>query len=229
MAEMNIYSLFMEASLLVKLVMLILVAFSVVSWAIIIQRTRILSQAKREAESFEDKFWSSDDLSNLYQEASSRRETISGTEHIFYSGFKEFKRLAQVGHRTQDAIVEGASRAMRITFNREMESAENQIPLLGTVGSISPYIGLFGTVWGIMNAFIALGSVEQATLKMVAPGIAEALIATALGLVAAIPAVIAHGRLSLRTAKLEQNYDNFMEEFITILYRQPLSSDTDKK
>lgn len=229
MADMNIYSLFMEASLLVKLVMLVLVAFSVVSWAIIIQRTKILSKAKRDAEAFEDKFWSSEDLASLYQDTSTRRETISGTEHIFYSGFKEFKRLAQSNNRSQEMIVEGASRAMRITFNREIESAENQIPILGTIGSISPYIGLFGTVWGIMNAFIALGSVEQATLKMVAPGIAEALIATAIGLVAAIPAVMAHGRLSLRVSKLEQNYDNFMEEFITILYRQPFSSDADKK
>lgn len=229
MADMNIYSLFMEASLLVKLVMLVLVAFSVMSWAIIIQRTRILSVLKREAENFEDKFWSSEDLTGLYKESSARRETIQGSEHIFYSGFKEFKRLSQAGNRTQDAIIEGASRAMRITFNREIESAENQIPILGTIGSISPYIGLFGTVWGIMNAFIALGAVEQATLKMVAPGIAEALIATAIGLVAAIPAVMAHGRLSLRVSKLEQNYDNFMEEFITILYRQPLSSDAAKQ
>jgi biopolymer transport protein TolQ len=229
MADMNIYSLFMEASLLVKLVMLVLVVFSVMSWAIIIQRTKILSSLKREAEAFEDKFWTSEDLSQLYQEASSRRQTIQGAEHIFYSGFKEFKRLVQAKNRSQDAIIEGASRAMRITFNREIESAENQIPILGTIGSISPYIGLFGTVWGIMNAFIALGSVEQATLKMVAPGIAEALIATAIGLVAAIPAVMAYGRLSLRVSKLEQNYDNFMEEFITILYRQPLSSDDDTK
>lgn len=225
MADMNLYSLFMEASLVVKLVMLVLIVFSVLSWAIIIQRTKILSAAKREAEEFEDKFWSSDDLTKLYKDTAARRETIYGAEHIFYAGFKEFQRLSQVKHHNQDSIVEGASRAMRITANREIENAENQIPMLGTIGSTSPYIGLFGTVWGIMNAFIALGAVEQATLKMVAPGIAEALIATAIGLIAAIPAVMAYGRLSLRVSKLEQNYDNFTEEFITILYRQPASSD----
>jgi len=226
MADMNLYSLFMEASLIVKLVMLVLIAFSVLSWAIIIQRTRILSVAKREAEDFEDKFWSSEDLTKLYKDAATRRETIHGAEHIFYSGFKEFQRLSKVQRHNQDSIIEGASRAMRITANREIENAEAQIPMLGTIGSTSPYIGLFGTVWGIMNAFIALGAVEQATLKMVAPGIAEALIATAIGLVAAIPAVMAYGRLSLRVSKLEQNYDNFIEEFITILYRQPVASDS---
>lgn len=229
MAEMNIYSLFMHASLLVKLVMLVLVIFSIVSWAIIIQRTRFLTAAKRDAEAFEDKFWSGTELSRLYQESNARRDSLSGSEQIFYSGFKEFTRLYQANHHSPEAVIEGASRAMRVSFNREVENAENQIPVLGTIGSISPYIGLFGTVWGIMNAFIALGAVKQATLQMVAPGIAEALIATAIGLFAAIPAVMAHGRLSLRVSKLEQSYDNFTEEFITILYRQAFASSDSAK
>lgn len=226
MAEMNIYSLFMEAGLLVKLVMLVLAAFSVVSWAIIIQKYRSLSVAKRNAEEFENKFWLSEDLTRLYEDARKRSDALQGIEQIFYSGFKEFHRLSKITHHTADSIVEGSARAMRISFNREIESAENHIPVLGTIGSVSPYIGLFGTVWGIMHAFIALGAVEQATLKMVAPGIAEALIATAIGLVAAIPAVMAYSRLSLRVSKLEQNYDNFIEEFITILNRQAIYSNT---
>ncbi|MDV0423597.1 protein TolQ, partial [Klebsiella grimontii] len=180
MTEMNILDLFLKASLLVKLIMLILVCFSIASWAIIIQRTRILNSASREAEAFEDKFWSGIELSRLYQESQGRRDNLTGSEQIFYSGFKEFARLHRANSHAPEAIVEGASRAMRISMNRELESLETHIPFLGTVGSISPYIGLFGTVWGIMHAFIALGAVKQATLQMVAPGIAEALIATAI-------------------------------------------------
>lgn len=152
--------------------------------------------------------------------ASGKRDNLSGSEQIFYSGFKEFVRLHRANSHAPEAVVEGASRAMRISMNRELENLETHIPFLGTVGSISPYIGLFGTVWGIMHAFIALGAVKQATLQMVAPGIAEALIATAIGLFAAIPAVMAYNRLNQRVNKLELNYDNFMEEFTAILHRQ---------
>ena len=190
MTDMNILDLFLKASLLVKLIMLILIGFSIASWAIIIQRTRILNAAGREAEAFEDKFWSGIELSRLYQESQGRRDNLSGSEQIFYSGFKEFARLHRANSHAPEAVVEGASRAMRISMNRELENLETHIPFLGTVGSISPYIGLFGTVWGIMHAFIALGAVKQATLQMVAPGIAEALLATAIGLIAAIPAVV---------------------------------------
>lgn len=226
MTDMNIMSLFLEASLLVKFVMLILIGFSIASWAIIIQRTRILNTARREAEVFEDKFWSGIDLSRLYQESSSHRDELTGSEQIFYSGFKEFARIHRANNHAPEAAIEGATRAMRLSLNRELENLENHIPFLGVVGSISPYIGLFGTVWGIMHSFIALGAVKQATLQMVAPGIAEALIATAIGLFAAIPAVMAHSRLNLRVVKLEQNYDNFMEEFTTILHRQAFSAET---
>lgn len=225
MTDMNILDLFLKASLLVQLIMFVLIGFSVASWAIIIQRTKILNAATREAEAFEDKFWSGIELSRLYKESQARHDALTGTEQIFYSGFKEFVRLHQANVHAPDAVITGAARAMRISMNRELESAEANIPFLGTVGSISPYIGLFGTVWGIMHAFIALGAVKQATLQMVAPGIAEALIATAIGLFAAIPAVMAFNRLNLRVNKLEQGYDNFSEEFLAILYRQVFSAD----
>ncbi|MDF7492375.1 Tol-Pal system protein TolQ [Proteus mirabilis] len=224
MADMNVIDLFLKAGLLVKLIMLLLIGFSIASWAIIIQRTKVLNAADREAADFEDKFWSGTDLARLYKESQARRDELSGAEQIFHSGFKEFARLYQANVHAPDAVVNGASRAMRVSFNRELESLETHIPFLGTVGSISPYIGLFGTVWGIMHAFIALGSVKQATLQMVAPGIAEALIATAIGLFAAIPAVMAYNRFTQRVNKLEQSYDNFMEEFLTILHRQAFVS-----
>ncbi|WP_273840271.1 Tol-Pal system protein TolQ [Providencia rettgeri] len=225
MTDMNILDLFLKASLLVQLIMFVLIGFSIASWAIIIQRTKILNAASREAEAFEDKFWSGIELSRLYKESQARRDELSGAEQIFHSGFKEFVRLHQANIHAPDAVVTGASRAMRISMNRELESVEAHIPFLGTVGSISPYIGLFGTVWGIMHAFIALGAVKQATLQMVAPGIAEALIATAIGLFAAIPAVMAYNRLNQRVNRLEQSYDNFMEEFLAILHRQAFSAD----
>ncbi len=148
MTDMNILDLFLKASLLVKLIMLILIGFSIASWAIIIQRTRILNSAAREAEAFEDKFWSGIELSRLYQESQGRRDNLTGSEQIFYSGFKEFARLHRANSHAPEAIVEGASRAMRISMNRELETLETHIPFLGTVGSISPYIGLFGTVSG---------------------------------------------------------------------------------
>ncbi len=226
MTDMNIIDLFLKASILVKLIMLILICFSIASWAIIIQRTKVLNAATREAEAFEDKFWSGIELSRLYQESQGRRDTLSGAEQIFHSGFKEFARLHRANSQVPESVIEGSSRAMRISFNRELEALETHIPFLGSVGSISPYIGLFGTVWGIMNAFIGLGSVKQATLQMVAPGISEALIATALGLFAAIPAVMAYNRLSQRVNKLEQNYDNFIEEFTAILHRQAFSRES---
>lgn len=229
MTEMNIFDLFLKASLVVKLIMFILICFSVVSWAIIIQRTRMLSRAVRNAEAFEDKFWSGIELSRLYQESQARRDNLSGSEQIFYSGFKEFARLHRANNYAPEAAVDGATRAMRISMNRALEALENHIPFLGTVGSISPYIGLFGTVWGIMHAFIALGAVKQATLQMVAPGIAEALIATAIGLFAAIPAVMAYNRLNQQVNKLAQGYDNFIEEFIAILHRQAFSNGESKR
>ena len=218
--EFNFLALFLDASTIVQIVIAILILFSIISWAIIIQRSAILRQALKSSASFEDRFWSGEDLNKLYEGMDNRREALSGSEQIFYVGFKEFLRLQQTASSTPESIIQGTSRAMNLTLNREIEEVENRIPFLATVASISPYIGLFGTVWGIMHAFMALSSVKQATLQMVAPGIAEALIATAIGLFAAIPAVMAYNRLSLRVSKLEQNYSNFIDEFTTILHRQ---------
>ncbi|WP_296208027.1 protein TolQ [Gilliamella sp.] len=223
MENLNIINLFLQAGLLVQCVMLLLLAFSVISWAIIFQRTKILSKAKKQVEQFDNSFWAADDLNVLFDKAKFYKEDISGTEHIFYSGFKEFSRLYKINPNMAESALDGASRSMRLAMNRELDILELHIPFLGTVGSISPYIGLFGTVWGIMHAFISLGAVKQATLQMVAPGIAEALIATAIGLFAAIPAVLAYNRLSLSVSRIEQSYLNFIDEFSAILQRQAVA------
>jgi len=196
---------------------------SIVSWAMIIKRYKILSKATKDAEAFEDKFWSGTDLAVLYQDVKKRKDEIMGTEEIFYSGFTEFARLRKTNSDSPDFVMEGTGRAMRVSVAREVEELEANLPFLATVGSISPYIGLFGTVWGIMHAFIALGAVKQATLAMVAPGIAEALVATAMGLFAAIPAVMAYNRLSNTVGKLEHSYATFSEEFHSILHRQAMA------
>lgn len=218
-AELSILDLFLQASILVKTVMLILLGFSIASWAMIFQRRKTLVEAQNQLQEFEDRFWSGADLSKLYGEVSAR-EHIQGIESLFVAGFKEFARLRKSNVNSPQAVVDGTHRAMRVALSREVDSLETHLPFLATVGSISPYIGLFGTVWGIMNSFIALGAVEQATLAMVAPGIAEALVATAMGLFAAIPAVMAFNRFSYSVEKLENSYGNFMEEFSSILHRQ---------
>jgi biopolymer transport protein TolQ len=225
-SDLSFLDLVIEASVLVQLVMLILLATSVASWAFIFERSRALSTAKSEMKKFEDKFWSGVDLNRLYQELSAR-QSVQGMARMFCAGFKEFMRLNKGLATPADAMMEGTSRAMRVSLSREIDSLESRLPFLATAGSISPYIGLFGTVWGIMTAFIALGEVQQATLAMVAPGIAEALIATAMGLFAAIPAVIAYNRFSHQVEKLENSYGNFMEEFSSILHRQALSARTE--
>jgi biopolymer transport protein TolQ len=222
-ADISMLDLFLQASLLVKMVMLILLGMSIVSWAMIIKRSKVLSQASKDAEAFEDKFWSGTDLSILYQNAKKRKDDLAGTEEIFYSGFTEFARLRKSNADSPDFIMEGTGRSMRVAVSREVDELETNLPFLATVGSISPYIGLFGTVWGIMHAFIALGEVKQATLAMVAPGIAEALVATAMGLFAAIPAVMAYNRFSSKVGKLEHNYATFSEEFHSILHRQAMA------
>jgi len=221
-AELSFFDLFWQASPLVKMVMLTLLATSVVSWAFIFQRHKALSFARDEVRKFEDRFWSGVDLTRLYQEVSAR-QSISGLASLFCAGFKEFARLRKTSHSPQ-AVMDGTHRAMRVSLSREVDELESHLPFLATAGSISPYIGLFGTVWGIMNAFIALGAVQQATLAMVAPGIAEALIATAMGLFAAIPSVIAYNRFSSQVEKLENSYGNFMEEFSSILHRQAVAA-----
>jgi len=218
-ADLSLVTLIAEASLLVKLVMLILLLVSVYSWTIIFKKRSELRQATREADLFEDKFWSGNELNRLYEDISSRPHISRGMEGIFEVGFKEFVRLKKA-EPASPAVLDGAQRVMRISLAREIDRLEETLPFLATAGSTSPYIGLFGTVWGIMNSFRALGEVQQATLAMVAPGISEALIATAMGLFAAIPAVIAYNRYSHKAERLINRYDNFLEEFSSILHRQ---------
>lgn len=218
-ADLSLITLISEASLLVKLVMLALLAISIYSWFLIFRKSSELSQAKKDADSFEDKFWSGNELNKLYEDISSRPHASQGMEGIFEVGFKEFVRLKK-SDSDSGFILEGAQRVMRISLAREIDRLEMSLPFLATAGSTSPYIGLFGTVWGIMNSFRALGDVQQATLGMVAPGIAEALIATAMGLFAAIPAVVAYNKYSHEVERLINRYDTFLEEFSSILQRQ---------
>jgi len=218
--DLSFFSLIMNASLIVQLVMAILVLASVLSWTIIFDRSRALKRAQREAEEFENRFWSGGDLGELYRAVDRDRESLRGAAAIFHAGFREFVRLRENPGVEPMALVEGARRAMRVALSREMDSLENHLTFLATVGSTSPYVGLFGTVWGIMNAFHALGNVKQATLNLVAPGIAEALIATAMGLFAAIPAVVAYNKYANSVQRLENRFDDFVEEFSNILQRQ---------
>jgi biopolymer transport protein TolQ len=222
--HMSMWSLISSASLLVQLVMLTLVAASVISWVMIFQRSNAIRAAKRALDNFEDRFWSGIDLSKLYRQAGSNPDPDSGLEQIFRAGFKEFSRLRQQGV-DPDAVMDGVARAMRVAISREEEKLETALPFLATVGSTSPYIGLFGTVWGIMNSFRGLAQVQQATLATVAPGIAEALIATAIGLFAAIPAVIAYNRFSARSEMLIGRYYTFADEFQAILHRKVHTSE----
>ena len=218
--ELQILDLIMQASWLVKGVMLLLLLASVASWIIIFRKRQALNRAEKEADGFEEKFWSGTDLTALYEGITSGHRKTDGMERIFESGFAEFLRMRQQGRMGPNAMVEGAQRAMRIALTRETEELEFRLNFLATVGSTSPYIGLFGTVWGIMTSFHQLANVNQATIAMVAPGISEALIATAMGLFAAIPAVIAYNRFSNQVERLEVRYDNFKEEFSSILQRQ---------
>lgn len=223
--HMSIWGLISDASIVVQLVMLALVAASVTSWVMIFQRSNLLRAAKRSLDGFEERFWSGIDLSKLYRQAASDPDPDSGTEQIFRAGFKEFSRLRQQPGVDPDAVMDGVSRAMRVAISREEEKLEQGLPFLATVGSTSPYVGLFGTVWGIMNSFLGLSQAQQATLATVAPGIAEALIATAIGLFAAIPAVVAYNRFSARGELLINRYYTFADEFQAILHRKVHASD----
>jgi len=218
-ADMSFFHLITGASFVVQLVMLLLLAVSVVSWTMIFRRHAALRDACDAANEFEDRFWSGGDLSSLFREVSAQENTI-GMAGIFQAGFNEFARLRGQKGVEPRAVVEGAQRVMRVVLSREMDSLETHLSFLATVGSTSPYVGLFGTVWGIMTSFHQLANVNQATIAMVAPGISEALIATAMGLFAAIPAVIAYNRFSNQVERLESRYDNFKEEFSSILQRQ---------
>ena len=218
---LSIWSLISEATIPVQLVMLLLVAASLASWVIIFQRLITLRAAREELEHFEDDFWSGEDLRVIYQEATGREDGVvhPGGEQIFVAGFREFTRLSTSPGIDPELVMQGVSRAMRVALMREEERLSSNLPFLATVGSTSPYVGLFGTVWGIMNSFRELATVSQASLATVAPGISEALIATAIGLFAAIPAVVGYNRFAASVDGLMNRYDSFADEFASILQR----------
>jgi len=218
--SLQVWQLVLDASWLVKGVLAVLLLASIASWMIIFRKRQVLAKAEKAADAFEERFWSGTDLTNLHEGIASSHRLTSGMERIFDGGFAEFTRMRQQARMAPSAMVEGAQRAMRIALTRETEELEHHLNFLATVGSTSPYVGLFGTVWGIMTSFHQLANVNQATIAMVAPGISEALVATAMGLFAAIPAVIAYNRFSNQVDRLEVRYDNFKEEFSSILQRQ---------
>lgn len=217
--DASVFGLMLDAGPVVRVVMALLLLASVISWAMIIDRVRTLRRSRKATTAFEDRFWSGSDLSSLYAEVKTNSNEDSGSERIFTAGFQEFVRLAKSA-RDADAVMEGAQRAMRVALQREQTRLTRHLPFLASVGSTSPYVGLFGTVWGIMNAFMALSTTTQATLSAVAPGIAEALIATAIGLFAAIPAVLAYNRFANQSDELVGNCELFAEEFSSVLHRR---------
>jgi len=216
--DLSILRLMVQASPVVQFVMALLLAASLMSWSIIFRKRMMVRRARGDADRFENSFWSGGDLSALYRSIEARGGA-TGMESIFEFGFREFARMRQQGGLPTDLMLDGSRRAMRVAQLKEIERLEHSLATLATVGSTSPYVGLFGTVWGIMSAFSSLSNVQQATLASVAPGIAEALVATAFGLFAAIPAVIAYNRYADQVSRLELRYDAFMEEFSTILQR----------
>ncbi len=225
-SQLSIFELIANASILVQLVMLLLVIVSIISWMMIFQKWFSLRRARIEYEAFEDHFWSGIDLRQFYNELEND-EALNGIENIFVSGFKEFLRLSEQSEADPDAVMQGVQRAMRVALNREEARLETNLAFLATVGSTSPYVGLFGTVWGIMNSFRSLANMSQATLASVAPGISEALIATAMGLFAAIPAVIGYNRFSAASDSITDLYQTFSDELITILHRAAHSQTKD--
>jgi biopolymer transport protein TolQ len=216
----DMLALVLHASLPVQLVMLLLLFGSLASWVIIFRKKRVLDRAEREADRFEERFWSGAELSKLYAGVTERNREIEGLEAIFEGGFREFNRVRQRRGGDGRMQLEAAQRAMRAAASRELDGLEHNLEFLANVGSISPYVGLFGTVWGIMVSFQGLANVREATIATVAPGISEALIATAMGLFAAIPAVWAYNRFATRVERMSVRYDTFSEEFSSILQRQ---------
>jgi biopolymer transport protein TolQ len=226
--DLSPLELVLHASLIVQIVMALLLVASVISWAIMLRKRAELSRARKDADRFEEVFWSGGDLSAMFRSLDQGRRVTKGMESIFESGFREFSRLRQGGVDSEQ-LIEGSRRGMRVALLKESDRLENSLSMLATIGSTSPYVGLFGTVWGIMGAFHGLGNVQQATLAMVAPGITEALIATAMGLFSAIPAVIAYNRYADQVTRMESRYDTFVEELSSILQRHastPRSSNT---
>jgi len=219
MNDTSIFALIVNASIPVQLVLIILLFASVFSWALMYVKRGYIRQSQAEATTFEGRFWSGINLSDLFAQLSGRQEKRFGMEAIFESGFREFAR-ARKAELDNSSVVRSSHRAMKVAMSREIEQLDNNLSFLATVGSVSPYVGLFGTVWGIMESFRGLAGVQQATMAMVAPGISEALIATAMGLFAAIPAVVAYNRFSNQVDRLQGRYDAFAEEFSSLLHRQ---------
>jgi len=217
--DLDLWLLIAGASAVVKAVMALLALVSFMSWLFIFSKWFSIRRARRQSEQFEREFWGGNDLNLLYQGAVNNRHTIGSQERIFEAGFREFAKLRNQRGTDPSDMVDGARRAMRATYQREMDHLERRLAFLATTGSVSPYVGLFGTVWGIMHAFRSLANVQQATLAQVAPGIAEALVATALGLFAAIPAVVAYNRYAHDIDRLAIRFESFMEEFSNILHR----------
>jgi biopolymer transport protein TolQ len=224
--NLSFLQLAISASPVVQAVMVLLLLASIASWAIILRKRGVLRRAISGSDKFESSFWSGGDLTAIYKDITKGGQAPADMAGVFEAGFREFRRLTREKGLSSGQVVEGAQRSMRVAQMREMDRLEHNLATLATIGSTSPYVGLFGTVWGIMNSFTALGNVQSATLAMVAPGIAEALIATAMGLFAAIPAVIAYNRYADQVGRLEVRYDTFAEEFSTILERHAHARDT---
>ena len=218
--DLEIWTLIASASLVVKFVMALLLGVSFMSWLFIFRKMFTIRRARAETDAFEREFWGGNDLNLLYQGAVNNRHSIGSLERIFEAGYREFSKLRGQRGTDPSTMVDGARRAMRATYQREMDVLESHLSFLASAGSVSPYVGLFGTVWGIMHAFRGIANVQQATLAQVAPGIAEALVATAIGLFAAIPAVVAYNRYSHDIDRLAIRFESFMEEFSNILQRQ---------
>ena len=224
--DLSIIQLVLGASFVVQLVMLLLLAVSVASWAAIFRKLRSLKGVRELNDDFERNFWSGTSLNELFAAAAQNAKTAGPMERIFASGMREYQKLRERHITNPDTLLDGTRRAMRASFQREMDEIESGLSLLGTIGSVSPYVGLFGTVWGVMHAFTGFANMEQITLATVAPGIAEALVATAMGLFAAIPAVTAYNRFSSGIDRIASTQETFIEEFSNILQRnlgaQPL-------
>ena len=227
--ELSFFSLFINASFIVKIVMLLLLSASIFSWMLIFQRGHTIRQCLNGINNFEFTFWSGIDLGQLYSKLSVQQNDLSGLEMIFITGFKEFMRIRKQNPESPTVIMEGVQRSMRIAISKELEKLEQNLPFLATIQSMSPFIGLFGTVWGIMHAFRELGVVQQATIAMVAPGISEALVATAMGLIAAIPAGIAYNRYVSRIDHITNRYQMFFDELTAIMHRRVYASTTNKE
>ena len=218
--NLSVLHLILHASIPVQVVMALLLGASFMSWWFIFVKWFALKRARRVADRFEREFWAGGDINAMYQRVSAERDSVGEMERIFEAGFREFMKLRRQAGQSVNVVIDGTRRAMRATYQRELDGLESHLSFLATVGSVSPYVGLFGTVWGIMIAFMGLSSVAQATLAQVAPGIAEALIATAMGLFAAIPAVIGYNRYTHDIDRLANRMESFMEEFSNILQRQ---------